>query len=51
MKAWATAKASDQHPTARITAVVSDGIDDSGFAHVSVVITETTAVALEEIAG
>jgi len=51
VKAWATAKARDQHPKARVTVVVSDAIDDSGFAHVTVVITETTAVALEEIAS
>jgi hypothetical protein len=51
VKAWATEKARCQHPKARITVVVSDAIDDSGFAHVTVVITETTPVALEEIAS
>ena len=45
------AEAHRKHPKARVTVVVSDALDDSGFAHVSVVITETTAVALEEIAS
>jgi hypothetical protein len=51
VKAWATEKAHLQHPRARVTVVVSDAIDDSGFAHVTVVITETTPVLLEEIAS
>jgi hypothetical protein len=51
VKAWATENAHCQHPKARVTVVVSDAIDDSGFVHVTVVITETTPVRLAEIAS
>jgi hypothetical protein len=49
-----TARATDtalrQHPTARITVVMSDMLNHSGFAHVTVVIAVTKPVRLAEIA-
>jgi hypothetical protein len=51
VKAWAIEKARHHLPNAQVTVVVSDGIDDSGFVHVTVLITQTTPVRLEEISS